>query len=196
MSDLQEINEQPFMISMKMANRQTENFDSFSALLLEQQIEFKEYIYERCRSDKQIHKDFFFLKIVESELKNIRLQDGDMVRKINPDFYIFWTKLLIDTYGFISSCIDVFNFRAKCPEYLISEPVQIIAEYKWTLARIDLSEVLVGIFLSGAVLQKTAYLPILHNLQILSVVISVYPTRILKLILKQSSNENVAEQNS
>ena len=131
MSGLQEIYEQPFLISMKMANRQTENSVKYSALLLKQQVEFKEYLYERCMSNKQIHKDFGFLRILDSELSNIYTQFADQVKAVNNDFYCCWSNLIIDTHSFISTCIDILNFKVKCPEFLKNEPVQIISEYKW-----------------------------------------------------------------
>jgi len=159
MSVMQEIYGQPFLISLKMANKQTENYVKYSALLLKQQVEFKEYLYERCLSNKQIHKDFGFLKMVDSELSNICFHFAGQVKEVNNDFHCCWSNLINDTHRFISYCIDVLNFTVKCPEFLINEPVQIISEYKWINARIDLSEVLTGIHLSGAVLQKDGLQP-------------------------------------
>jgi hypothetical protein len=89
MGNYQEIIEQPFLVTLKMAANQMEKFDLNRALLLTQKNELKDHLYERSMSNEVTHKDFCYMKIVGSELNSIIRQYANIVREIDNDFFFF-----------------------------------------------------------------------------------------------------------
>jgi hypothetical protein len=148
------LSNQPFLLSMAQAAQQTGNFSDYQTLLNEQQTQFKDFLYETCKPDIPAPVRFEFLSHAEYEICSIRLKYADEIRKIDKDFYRFWSMLIVDTRRYISIGINILNFLTTCPPYLLTEPSKTFPEYRWMGSRIDLTEGLAALFLSNVIRLK------------------------------------------
>jgi hypothetical protein len=137
---------QPFLLSMRGAVEQTGNFDGYAVQLLEKQFAFKEYLYECYHADIPVQERHECLEDAKYEMCSIRLMCADTIRKHNPGLYQLWTKLVIDTLRFITVSIDKLEFYRKCPKHLFVAPSKTFPMYKWDTERINLSELIVGVY--------------------------------------------------
>ena len=141
-----ELNNQPFLVSMAQAAQQTGNFEDYRTLLKEQHTLFKNFLDETCKPDTPAPARFDFLKQAEYEICCIRLYFADQIREHNQDFYMFWSKLIVDTRRFIDVGVETLEFLKNCPAHLIAEPAKTVSEYRWTGSHRDLIEVLAALF--------------------------------------------------
>ena len=102
---------QPFLLSLQREAGQMGDLESFRTLLSNQQNAFKDYLHERCHSETSVAKRYEFRKTAEYAINNIRLMFADKIRKIDADFYLFWSKLTHDTQQYIS--IGILVLRTK-----------------------------------------------------------------------------------
>jgi hypothetical protein len=125
--------------------------DGFARSLNEHQQKFKDYVRDYFFSELPAPKRFYFLMSVNHELSKIRSKYGNAVKETNLDFFQQWEFLIEDTRQYISINIETLKFQRKCPAHMLAEPVQSFPLCKWMAQKIDLSEVVVGIFLTDAI---------------------------------------------
>ena len=142
---------QPFLLLLQQAMSQTDNTDSFVASLNEHQQKFKDYVRDYFFSDHPAPKRFYFLMCVNHELSKIRSKYGNAVQEANPDVFQQWDFLIEDTRQYVSIKIETLKFQRKCPPHMLAEPVQSFPLCNWMAQKIDLSECVVGIFLTDAI---------------------------------------------
>ena len=156
---MENLSKQPFLLSMKQATEQTEDFKGYETLLQAQQDAFKEYLYESCHSAIPAQQRYEFLQTAEYEVCHIRLMCADKIRKNNIQFYHFWAMMIVDTRRYINVGIKSLEFQRKCPPHMLVEPSHTFPDYKWISNRIDLSECLVGLYLTDVIRLKDGRRP-------------------------------------
>jgi hypothetical protein len=139
---------QPFLLSLEQAAEQTGNLPDCENLLQEQQSDFMKYVQSCFCSGVSAPKRFQFMKTADYKLDRIHLKYADHLNENNPDFYRFWSLLIVDTRKFVTIGIDTLEFQAKCPAFMLAEPEQAhtFPPCKWTAQRSDLMEAITGIY--------------------------------------------------
>ena len=153
------LNDQPFLFSMKREMEQISDLEGHKTLLQAQQSAFKTYLSECCHSEIPAPERFEFLSIADYEVCSLRLLYTDKIRENNDGFYRFWSILLADTRRFISAGIKTLEFQISCPAYLLTKPTPTFPSFTWTGTRTDLMEALVGIYLAGVIRLKNGARP-------------------------------------
>ena len=143
---MEHISKQPFLLSLQQAVEQTGDWQVFGTVLQEQQSAFKEYMCSHFNSNLPAPKRYHFLKIADYLLNKISKKHGGQIKEINEQFYTFWSFLIDDARSYVQIGIETLKFQTKCPAHMLSEPVQSFPACIWTAKKIDLSEVLVGIY--------------------------------------------------
>ena len=143
---MENLSKHPFLLSLKEAVEQTGDWQDYETMLHERQSAFKEYLYDSCHAEKSAEIRYEFLKTADYEVCRIRLMCADKIRAKNADFYHQWAKLIVDTRRYIFIGLKTLDFLATCPSHMLSEPLHTFPENKWTAAKNDLTEALVGIF--------------------------------------------------
>ena len=137
---------QPFLMSLQREAGQTGDFEDFKTLLLEQQNAFKEFLYDHCHSKISVELRYEFLKTADYEICSIRLMCADKIRENDAVFFRFWSNLTMDTRRYINIGVKTLEFLTTCPVHMLKEPSKTFPDFEWTANKIDLSEVLVGIY--------------------------------------------------
>jgi hypothetical protein len=148
---MENLRKQPFLLSMQQAVNQTSDLEGYRTLLSEQQDAFKEYLDEHFNSEKPAPKRFRFLKRAEYELCRIREKDADKIMENDEIFYRFWVMIIEDTLRFILIGTKSLEFQSNCPAHMLSEPVQSFPACIWSVNKIDLMELMVGVYQIDAI---------------------------------------------
>jgi hypothetical protein len=138
--------EHPFLLSLRRTVGQTDDLAGYETSLQAQQDEFREYLKKCCPSEIPAQKRYEFLQNVDYEVCHIRLLCADKIRANHLHFYHFWSTLIVDTRRYIKLGLKVLEFQRKLPPHMLAEASQTFANFKWTSSRIDLSEVIAGLF--------------------------------------------------
>jgi len=153
------LSQQPFLLSMKQAAKETGDWESYETMLQEQYSAFKAYLYESCSSDIPAPVRYEFLQSANYEICSIRLMYADKIRTNNAQFYRFWAMMIVDTRRYINAGIKTLDFLRKCPPYLVSNPAKTFPDYDWTASRNDLTEAMAGVFLADVIRLKNGKTP-------------------------------------
>jgi hypothetical protein len=143
---MDDVKTQPFLLMLKQAKYQTDNFESFISALQEHQEKFKDDVSEYFFSDRPASKRYHFLLSAMYELSSIRSHCGRSIKEHYPAFYVQWKLLIDDTKSYVSINVDTINFQRRCPAHMsVEQPAQAIPLWIWAAPKIDLAEVLVGL---------------------------------------------------
>jgi hypothetical protein len=118
---MENLNSQPFLLSLRQVLKQTGNTDEYRALLQKQQSLFKIYVQECCNPDLPAQERFLFLKTVHHELSGIHKKYTRKIRKIDVNLHHYWSMMIKDTRSFVSIANETLYFPAICP--LASETI-------------------------------------------------------------------------
>jgi hypothetical protein len=150
---------QPFLLSLRQAVEQTGDLQGYEALLQEQQSAFKEYLQTSCDTEMPAPKRYQFLKTADYQLSRLRLLCGDKIKEKDVDFFRVWSMLIMDTRWFINVGVETLKFQAECPAHLLTEPSQTFPEFKWMGSRNDLTEAFTGLYLVDVIRLKDGSRP-------------------------------------
>jgi hypothetical protein len=142
------LSNQPFLLSLEEAVKQTDSSEGYEILLQEQNSHFKKQVYECIHSGFPAPKRFYSLKKADYELHSIRQKYADSIRENNLAFHRFWTMMIDDTRRFIDLGIETLKFQAKCPSHMLTETehTHSFPPCNWTAHRSDLMELIVGVY--------------------------------------------------
>ena len=146
------LNNQPFLLSLRQAEKHTDAHQEYETMLQEQHADFKEYVQECFNSETPAPKRFLFLGRADNELCSIHQKYADIIKEANAKLYHIWATMIDDTRRFIAVGIDTLHFQAKCPAYMLADNTsQKFPALKWTGSRNDLTEAMVGVYQSDTI---------------------------------------------
>jgi hypothetical protein len=136
---------------LEQAKNQTNKFESYVSSLREHQKQFKVLLQEYIYSEEPAPKRFHILKNIKSGLSNIRSMHGGWIRENHPVLFEKWALMIKDTRRCISNGIEMLQFQTTCPAQMLSDPIEPLSDFHWTVNHVDFGEILVGIHHADAV---------------------------------------------